>query len=59
MSSSSQPEVKQGDKVRHNNGTEGVAMAGPNGGTVQVKTNKGVFEPWSVYDLSVIEEAKE
>ncbi len=59
MSSGSHPQVSRGAKVRHKDGTEGVAVSNGSGGTVQVKTTKGVIVAWSVYDLMIIEEGGE
>ena len=59
MASSGQTQVKRGDRVRHTNGNEGVAMSDATSGTIQVKTDKGVIASWSVYDLAVTEEGDE
>ena len=59
MASSGQTQVKRGDRVRHTNGTEGIAMSDATSGTIQVKTDKGVIASWSAYELTVIEEGDE
>ena len=54
MSSGSPVTVSRGDKVRHRDGTEGVALSGFSTGTFQVKTLQGAIVSWSIYDVNVI-----